>query len=68
MRAEVNRELAAVLATLGPRERSEVLAFARTLQNRNGGEPPSLLPLVGTISSEDLALMQAAIEEECERM
>lgn len=68
MSAEVNRELAMVLANLGPRERKEVLEYARTLQHDDGGEPPSLLPLVGTISLEDLELMRQAIEEECERI
>jgi hypothetical protein len=48
----------------------QVLQFARTLRTSElqGVPGQQLLQFAGTISSEDLQLMQAAIEEDCERI
>jgi hypothetical protein len=69
MSVEVDRQLSAVLAKLDPYERRQVLAYARALHDQGDDTPaPSLLDLVGTISREDLQLMQEAIDEEFGRV
>jgi hypothetical protein len=69
MSVDMDRQLSAVLARLDPRERQEVLAYARALNDHRDATPaPSLLDLVGTISRKDLQLMQEAIDEEFERV
>lgn len=68
MSAELDGEIADVLAKLGPAERKAVLAYARTLQGPDDNARPSLLDLVGTISRKDLDLMREAIEEQFERV
>lgn len=68
MSARVDRDLAEVLAGLGPQERESVLEYARSLRNHEDLPRPSLLKYVGTISKEDAQLMREAIEEEFERV
>lgn len=68
MSARVDKGLAEVMAKLGPRERAQVLEYARSLQNHDDLPRPSLLEFVGTISKEDAQLMREAIEEEFERV
>lgn len=70
MNAELDRQLAHVLAKLGPMERKAVLDYARTLQ-RPDAEPepwPSLMRFAGSISKEDIEVMRQVIEEEFERV
>jgi hypothetical protein len=64
MSAELERELAEVMATLGPQDREEVLEFARSLKDDDDTPTPSLLRFAGSISREDAELMRRAIEEE----
>jgi hypothetical protein len=68
MSARLDRELAEVLAKLEPREREQVLEYARALQDHDDVPTPSLLEFVGCISKEDARLMREAIEEEFERV
>jgi hypothetical protein len=68
MDAQLDRELAEVLATLGVQERRNVLEYARSLQAVDETPTPSLMDLVGSISKEDLQLMREAIEDEFERV
>ncbi len=65
MSTELDRQLADVLAQLGPAERKAVLVYARTLQ-RPDTEPepwPSLMRHCGSITKEDAQLMREAIED-----
>lgn len=64
MSAELDRQLADVLAKLGPTERKAVLVYARTLQRPDRDAPtPSLMRHCGTITREDAQLMREAIDE-----
>ncbi len=50
-------------------QQREVLAFARSLISQSKGvKGASLLGFAGSISPEELAQMQQAIEEGCERI
>jgi hypothetical protein len=56
---------------LTPAQQEQVLAYARSL--KQGKLPPGtkvkdLMKFVGSISSEDLKLMEQAIEEGCEQV
>lgn len=64
MSVHLERELAEVMATLGSREREDVLEYARSLQEHDDTPTPSLLRFAGSISEEDAELMRKAIEEE----
>jgi hypothetical protein len=70
MNAELDRQLANVLAKLGPMERKAVLDYARTLQGPDTEpEPwPSLMRFAGSICKEDIEVMRQVIEEEFERV
>ena len=61
---QLERELAEVMATLGPRECEDVLELARSLQEHDDTPTPSLLRFAGSISEEDAELMREAIEDE----
>ncbi|MGF1602045.1 MAG: hypothetical protein ACFCU8_08475 [Thermosynechococcaceae cyanobacterium] len=51
-------------------QQQKVLQFARTLGHPElrGTPGQQLLKFAGTISSDDLTLMQAAIEQDCEQV
>lgn len=65
LKDELNREILA----LDENDRRRVLEFARSLGSRpRGTAPSSLLPLSGVLSESDVAEMEAAIEEGCEKV
>lgn len=53
---------------LGPQQQQQVLAFARVLAAPSNASGKGLLRAAGTIPPDDLAMMERAIEEECERI
>ena len=67
---QIQRDLQHQLAGMSAEKQQKVLDFARSLNK----EPPkgvsgaSLLPFVGSIPHDDLELMKAAIEADCERI
>ena len=70
----IQNELLSYMGQLPVDAQARVVDFARTLTDpsnvplRRGTPGKELLRIVGTISAEDLALMQQAIEEDCERI
>lgn len=64
---DVTEKILGELNDLAPEQQREVLAFARSLSQPKGVEGSSLLSFAGSIPSEELAQMQEAIEEGCER-
>lgn len=64
MSRNVDLDLQAILAKLGPDQRKQVLEYARSLQDHEEFPKRSLLDLVGTISKEDLQIMREVIEED----
>jgi hypothetical protein len=57
------------IAGLGAADRRRVLEFARSLGSRPRGTAPSaLLSMAGTMSESDVAEIEAAIEEGCEKV
>ena len=65
MSGALEKELAEVLAKLGPIEREMVLEYARSLQDHDDDDRPrpSLMEFCGTITKEDAQLMREAIAE-----
>jgi hypothetical protein len=54
---------------LTPDQQAEVMSFLRALRGTPVGTPGhQLLDLAGTISPEDLKLMEEAIEQGCEQV
>ena len=65
----VTTKIFAELNDLSLEKQQEVLAFARSLKSRPVGvKGSSLLGFAGNIPSSDLAQMEEAIEEGCERI
>lgn len=64
MSGNVDLELQAIFAKLGPDQRKQVLEYARSLQDHAEFPKRSFLDLVGTISKEDLQIMREVIEED----
>lgn len=65
----VTDKIFAELNELPLEQQREVLAFARSLKAQPSGvEGSSLLGFAGSITSSDLARMQEAIAEGCERI
>jgi hypothetical protein len=66
----LTQQIADEVAKLPPQDQERVLAFAQAL----GSTQPQGVPgatwsqFAGSISKEDLDLMEKAIEEECERV
>lgn len=57
------------LANLTPAQQAEVMSFIRSLQGSSQGTPGrELLQFAGMIPADDLAAMESAIEEGCERV
>ena len=58
------------LSRLGESDRRRVLEYARSLSGRTprGVSGASLLPLAGSIPEPDMAEIEAAIEEGCEKV
>lgn len=57
------------IARLDEADRKRVLEFARSLARTPGGVPgASLLSLAGSVSGSDMAEIEAAIEEGCEKV
>jgi len=70
MNKNLHSEIGEQLRLLPPKEQRRVLDFARALaQSKTEGVPgKDLLRFAGTIPSEDLARLSAAIEEGCEQV
>lgn len=70
MSPSIERELHAYLERLPVEQQQQVLGFARALAERSSrGVPGSLLKqFAGTIPKDELATMEQAIEEGCERI
>ncbi|MEI6232456.1 MAG: hypothetical protein WCT04_05360 [Planctomycetota bacterium] len=70
MEATLESEIQSELMTLPPTKQREVLAFARSLKEKKAIGMPgaSYFPIVEDFSPEDLAEMDAAIWEGCERI
>ena len=65
LKDELNREISG----LDENDRRRVLEFARSLGSRpRGTAPSSLLAFSGAISASDVAEMEAAIDEGCEKV
>ena len=65
----LEQEILSQLHTLAMPQQREVLAFVRTLVAAPVGIPGNeLLVLASAIESADLALLQQAIDEGCERI
>lgn len=66
----IEEELYRHLAVLPTTQQRQILDFARILSitQPRGVKGSSLLSFVGTIPAEELAQMQAAIEEDCEQV
>ena len=58
------------LSRLDEADRIRVLEYARTLSGRGSRGVPlaSLLPLAGSVPESDMAEIEAAIEEGCEKV
>lgn len=70
MALSVIDQVVAQLAVLPQPLQQQVLQFAQKLGQTEpkGVSGSELLEFAGTISSEDLSLMQEAIEQDCERV
>lgn len=69
MTTQVIIKIVDALDDLALEQQREVLAFARSLKSRSTGvSGSSLLDFAGSIPAADLVQMQAAIEEDCERI
>ena len=68
--AALKHELAERLDSLAPADQRKVLDLARALagRKRRGMKGEDLLPFTRGFSEEDLAVMQQAIEEDCEKV
>ena len=65
----VTTKIVDALHDLSLEKQREVLAFTRSLKARPAGvKGASLLSFAGSIDAAELAQMQAAIEEGCERI
>lgn len=66
----LKKEILEQIESLGPAEQRQLLEFAKQLSHDKpiGVPGKSLLSFAGTISVEDLDLMEKAIEEACERI
>jgi len=66
--AALNRTIAREVRKLGPREKYRVLSFAQALSTPglSGTPGKELLQFAGSISSDDCAVIQKAIEDGCE--
>lgn len=66
----IQEQIAERVAKLPPEDQKRVLAFVDSLPgNQLHGVPgANWKPFIGSISAEDLDLMEKAIEEECERI
>lgn len=64
------QEIIELLKTLSLEEQRQVLDFTRGVLGKSPKQYPgkNLLQFVGTISKEDLKVMQQAIEEGCEQV
>jgi len=67
---ETTREILTELKNLPLGDQKEVLDFVRYLKfkQKKGVHGSVLLPFAGSIPAEELAQMQLAIEESCERI
>lgn len=59
-------EIAARVRRLPPAQQREALRYVTTLER--AAQPPTLTAFVGSIPADDLAVMTAAIEADCERL
>jgi hypothetical protein len=64
----IQKEFLVGLGKLERAEQGKVLAFIKSLLKRKRKKHPKLLALAGSISAEDLNLMQKTIEEGCENI
>jgi hypothetical protein len=66
----VKDALSRELARLDEADRKRVLEYARTLseRTRRAVSGASLLPLAGSVPESDMAEIEAAIEEGCEKV
>lgn len=69
MTNQVTTKIVDALDDLALEQQREVLAFARSLKSQpTGVSGSSLVKFAGNIPATDLTQMQAAIEEDCERI
>ncbi len=66
----LDSQLLTFVDQLGQSDKQLVLTFARFLASKSveGTRPDEIMHLAGTISPEDVALMNQIIDEECERI
>lgn len=66
---EIEQEIVSYVHGLAPSQQDEVLAFVRSLATTPVGVPgKELLGLAGAISLDELAVLQEAIEADCEQV
>ena len=68
MQPSLEKEILDQLDRLSPENQRRVLEFARSLSTPRGVTVDQLYAFAGSISPEDLKLMQEAIEEGCEQI
>jgi hypothetical protein len=68
VQASLQKELLDQLDKLSPQKQRRVLEFARSLSRPRGMTVDQLYAFAGSISPEDLKLMEEAIEEGCEQI
>lgn len=64
----LKEQIVNVVSRLSDQQQQEVLDFVMKLERPKGVPLSSLLDFVGSISAEDLKLMEAAIEEGFEKV
>lgn len=69
MSTDFNSEIQAELSSLAPDAQRRVLQYVRCLKRDKGGTPGTVVAdFAGTVSVDDLLLIQTAIENGCEQV
>lgn len=67
-KAEIRQQILSALDQLNKRQQESLLAFIKSLIEKESNNKPDILKMSGKIEKDDLKLMEKAIQEDCEKI